>query len=366
MAGETMNNIIEYTWNPKNRFLACGGSSGGEGALLGLKGSPIGMGTDIGGSIRIPAAFNGLYGIRPSHGRLPYEGVANSMDGQNSILSVVGPLATSAGALRLLIRGILSRDPWLHDPLVAEIPWRHEHEQFILDIARAGSKKQMCFAVMKDDGIIHPHPPIRRAIEMVISVIEKLGHRTITWAPPSHQEGIDIAGKTFMFDGGTDVRAAFALSGEPMAPAIAQNYAKQSPEYTASQIAATNVQKRQFQKKYMEYWNSTSTITGTGRPVDAVISPLAPFAAAKRDTYDYYGMYGGAFLPVTTVDKEVDVVDEGYEPKSEQDEMIHKTYDPELFDGAHVGVQIVGRRFQEEKILTITEILGHALGRLVV
>ncbi|KAL8866321.1 MAG: hypothetical protein Q9198_008940, partial [Flavoplaca austrocitrina] len=95
MTGETVNNIIEYTWNPKNRNLSCGGSSGGEGALIGLRGSPVGFGTDIGGSIRIPAAFNGLYGLRPSAGRLPYYGMANSMDGQNSVLSVVGPLAPS-------------------------------------------------------------------------------------------------------------------------------------------------------------------------------------------------------------------------------------------------------------------------------
>jgi Asp-tRNA(Asn)/Glu-tRNA(Gln) amidotransferase A subunit family amidase len=47
-----VNNIIEYTWNPKNRHLAAGGSSGGEGALIALKGSPVGFGTDIGGSIR--------------------------------------------------------------------------------------------------------------------------------------------------------------------------------------------------------------------------------------------------------------------------------------------------------------------------
>ncbi len=77
MMGETINNIIGYTFNPKNRNLASGGSSGG--ALIGLKGSPIGFGTDIGGSIRIPAGFNGLYGIKPSHGRMPYEGMANSM-----------------------------------------------------------------------------------------------------------------------------------------------------------------------------------------------------------------------------------------------------------------------------------------------
>ncbi len=73
MSGETNNNILGYTTNPKNRNLSCGGSSGGEGALIGLRGSPLGLGTDIGGSIRIPAAFNGLYGLRPSSGRLPYE-----------------------------------------------------------------------------------------------------------------------------------------------------------------------------------------------------------------------------------------------------------------------------------------------------
>ena len=61
MSGETVNNIIDYTWNPKNRNLCSGGSSGGEGALIGIKGSPAGFGTDIGGSIRIPAGFNGLW-----------------------------------------------------------------------------------------------------------------------------------------------------------------------------------------------------------------------------------------------------------------------------------------------------------------
>lgn len=46
MTGETVNNVIGYTWNPKNRYLSSGGSSGGEGALIGLKGSPVGFGTD--------------------------------------------------------------------------------------------------------------------------------------------------------------------------------------------------------------------------------------------------------------------------------------------------------------------------------
>ena len=60
-------------------------------------------------------------------------------------------------------------------------------------------------------------------------------------------------------------------------------------EYRASQIAAINIAKRQYQKEYMEYWNSTIAMTGTGRPVEAVIAPCAPFAAARPNLYAYYG-----------------------------------------------------------------------------
>lgn len=111
MSGETNNNIIGYTNNPKNRNLSSGGSSGGEGALISLKGSPIGFGTDIGGSVRIPAGFNGLYGIKPSHGRMPYEGMANSMVSENYpnimlYLSLKRPCDTRAK--KALLRFILS------------------------------------------------------------------------------------------------------------------------------------------------------------------------------------------------------------------------------------------------------------------
>lgn len=59
--------------HPLNRALISGGSSGGEGSLVGARGSPLGIGTDIGGSIRIPAGLCGIYGLSPSPGRHPYE-----------------------------------------------------------------------------------------------------------------------------------------------------------------------------------------------------------------------------------------------------------------------------------------------------
>lgn len=190
MAGETINNIIGYTWNPKNRFLSAGGSSGGEGALIRLKGSPIGFGTDIGGSIRIPACFNGLYGLKPSAGRFPYEGMVTSMDGQNSVLSVVGPLAPSTGALRLLMRGLLSQEPWQYDPLVVELPWRDHIEQQVLE--RIKGKGRLSFGILRDDGQARTHPPVRRALELVVAVLERQGHQVIEWKPPSHARGIEL------------------------------------------------------------------------------------------------------------------------------------------------------------------------------
>lgn len=68
---ESMNNLFGKTLNPHNRALTSGGSSGGETALLAMKGSICGVGSDLGGSIRSPASFNGLYGLRPSSGRVP-------------------------------------------------------------------------------------------------------------------------------------------------------------------------------------------------------------------------------------------------------------------------------------------------------
>lgn len=195
MAGETVNNIIGYTWNPKNRLLSCGGSSGGEGALIALRGSPGGFGTDIGGSVRIPAGFNHLYGIRPSAGRVPYEGAANSMDGQNSILSVIGPLAPTARSLTFLFKAILSQEPWYHDPLVLELPWREEIVQETCSlIEKAGTGvPSLAFGLMCYNGVGRIHPPIARGMKLVEQTLRRLGHKVITWDPPSHATAHELA-----------------------------------------------------------------------------------------------------------------------------------------------------------------------------
>jgi amidase len=144
MVCETVNNVIGRTVNPRNKNWSCGGSSGGEGAMVGFRGGIIGVGTDIGGSIRVPSAFNFLYGLRPSHGRLPYAKMANSMEGQETVHSVCGPLTHSIKGntpfsgmknlltiltdMRLFVTSVLSEEPWKYDSKVIPMPWRQSED----------------------------------------------------------------------------------------------------------------------------------------------------------------------------------------------------------------------------------------------
>ena len=102
------------------------------------------------------------------------------MDGQNSILSVVGPLATSAASLRLVVKALLARNPWFHDPFVHELPWRYEQEREILEltgaIGDASKAGRLAFGVLRHDGLVKPTPPVRRAIEEAVKAMKDLGH----------------------------------------------------------------------------------------------------------------------------------------------------------------------------------------------
>ena len=108
---------------------------------------------------------------------------------------------------------------------------------------------------------------------------------------------------------------------------------KPSQECNASEIAATNVAKREYQKKYMDYWNSTKEKTGTNRPVDALIMPLAPFAAARPKQYKYYGYsviinlldYTSCAFPVSVADKSIDAIDHEFQPINNRDKEIMAT-----------------------------------------
>lgn len=196
-AVETISNLFpspEYASplpNPINRFTSSAGSSGGEAALLALRGSPVGFGSDIGGSIRTPAALCGLYGLKPSYGRLPFNGIERLGDGRMGGTGfVVGPMGNSAQDLKLMTKSILEKEPWMVDPEVHELAWNDDVFESMKKAAEGGTK--LCFGVLRHDGVVKPQPPMQRALNMMIAAIEKLGHKVIEWQPPAQKTAFTL------------------------------------------------------------------------------------------------------------------------------------------------------------------------------
>lgn len=165
MALETTSNLFGRTLNPFNTSLVSGGSSGGEGALSGCLGAPVGIATDIGGSIRGPAAFNGLYGIRPTSRRFSYKGNAMGFTGQAAILSTIGPVGRSLRDIELILKIWNASEPWLYDPAVMAKYW-----------VPASIPTKATIGIMYWDEVVMPHPPMQRALRTVVEKLKARGH----------------------------------------------------------------------------------------------------------------------------------------------------------------------------------------------
>jgi fatty acid amide hydrolase 2 len=116
---ETENRLYGRTSNPYDQARTAGGSSGGEGAIVGSGGSPFGLGTDFGGSIRLPAFFNGVFGHKPTAGLVPLTGHDPSVEGDSAPFAVCGPLARRAEDLMPALRAIAGPDG--SDPIVEDV-----------------------------------------------------------------------------------------------------------------------------------------------------------------------------------------------------------------------------------------------------
>ncbi|KAF9077309.1 general amidase [Rhodocollybia butyracea] len=400
MWGETHNNVFGRTVNPYNRYLTAGGSSGGEGALLAMKGSPLGVGTDIGGylSVRIPSAFCGLYTLRPSYERLPYCGAVNALEGQESISSVLGPMANSMSGVKLFTKTIIDAKPWLKDPLAIRKEWSDKE----YDLVYHGGGKRLCFGIMWDNGwfsthvwrrrvhntrltgVVRPHPPLIRAMEITKRALEAAGHTVLDWEPHRHLEIYRNSETIFVADGGEDYQGMCELSGEPLLTSmlpeegahettLEEPYVKRlvgKPYHrTAYELWNLHKEKRTLRKSHLDYWEATVSRTGTGRPIDAIISPAVAYAAVPHglNTDSFYTTlcnamdYATSVFPVTFVDGNLDHKHSPHEFYNHEDEAIYNLYDSGLFDGCPVGLQLIGRTQEEEAVIAMTEIVDRAL-----
>ncbi|XP_043984263.1 vitamin D3 hydroxylase-associated protein-like [Gambusia affinis] len=202
------NPIFGQTVNPYNPQKTSGGSSGGEGALIGGGGSILGIGTDVGGSIRIPAGFCGICGFKPTTGRLSSQGIVPIFRGQKCVLSSPGPLARDVDSLALCMQALLCDHMFSLDPTVPPLPFNLQTYQ---------SSKPLRIGYFEQDGYTQSPPSMIRGLREVKALLEQAGHTVVPYEPPRVSYAInELIMKGVFADGAATLLQK--LKGEPVDP----------------------------------------------------------------------------------------------------------------------------------------------------
>lgn len=356
MMSDSYNHLYGQSVNSLDRRYISGGSSGGEAALIGAGGSIVGIGTDIGGSVRIPAALQGLYGLSPTIGRFPN---AESRKGSKYIVPpVAGPMTRDLASLESFMNTYISSEPWTSDPGIHPILWRH-------DQISSTTNRPLRIAYLTDDGAVRCHPPIVRAVLETISKLTRAGHECISWndhAATLHARAYDLWLKAVLADGGSRMQALQDMISEPLIPGMLVGQPHHHLSLDARIALADDI--FALQHEYLHLWHSLN--------LDALIAPVTQWVALKPKMWVQADMYVGytsfvnllnwtsLAVPAGRVDRDKDSPDEEWrehKPRSESDRYNHAHYDVEAYEGLPVGVQIVTGRFGEEKACAIARIL---------
>lgn len=184
---ESCNPVYGVTKNPFNVKYSCGGSSGGEGAVIAYGGSPIGIGTDIGGSIRIPAAFCGVCSIKPTMQRIP--DLCRFVDNPLpvSINSVTGVIGNSADDLQLMLEIINT-----------EASKKNKNEP--LKSIKEVDITKLKVGYFLSDGLFEPMSAVKRGVLEAVEQLKKAGVQVTEFTPPNLVEAEELFFKILSAD----------------------------------------------------------------------------------------------------------------------------------------------------------------------
>ncbi|KAG7900922.1 hypothetical protein KL935_002855 [Ogataea polymorpha] len=352
------NNITGLCKNPTNTALTTGGSSSGEGALVAMRGSVFGLGSDIGGSIRCPAAFCGVFGFRPTQKRLSMKNVTSCSTGVGEgVVCVLGPLARSAQDIDLFMKVSLDGKPWNRDATILPLPWR--------DVP-VPAAKDLKVAIMYDDGVVKPTPPIIRGLKHAAEKLKAAGVKVVEWDSFGVLELVEICGSFYNADGGRAQKAGLAASGEPICELskIALSFGCGEKGLSA---AEEHIGQGIRDKYRIEYQDKMVELG-----VDYILSPAYVSVAAKPEKIHYWGYtslwnvldFPNVVFPTgLKCDPALDAPDKSYKPRSELETYEYGLYDnAENFKGAPISLQLTGRRWLDEEVVkaaqTVHEIVA--------
>jgi Asp-tRNA(Asn)/Glu-tRNA(Gln) amidotransferase A subunit family amidase len=383
---ECYNDIWGVTKNPYHQDYVPGGSTGGEAALLAFGASRLGVGTDVAGSVRVPAHFSGIYSLKCSIGRFPKLGNTTSMAGQEGIPAVYSPMARSLPDLSFFLRTIIDMKPWDYDYSVHPIPWREVELPSKLKIG-----------VIYDDGVVTPSPACARALGLTVASLQKQGHEIVTFDAPDPLRCLRIASQLLCSDAGriatrgqvcgenNDAGVGRMLAAQRLPRIFKKIYAwflehiygdkvwaymvRDWNEKTITERWDLVAEREAYKGEFFDQWKK--------QDIDILLTvPNATPALPHKGLYESISSCGYTFmfnlldysagvLPVTRVDREKDQLPTGFKVNklNRIARGAYGNYNADKMHGLPVGVQVVGQRLEEEKVLMAMAVVEDALGK---
>ncbi|ESW95752.1 hypothetical protein KL918_003311 [Ogataea parapolymorpha] len=341
------NNITGKCCNPHNTRLTPGGSSSGEGAIVAMKGSAIGVGSDIGGSIRAPAAFCGVFGLRPTQKRLTMQNcTANIVGVGEAVVPVLGPLARHAEDLDLFMKVQIGAKPWETDPSIIPLPWRE---------VSVPAPKDIRVAVIYDDGVVKPTPPILRGLKYAADKLKAVGAKVVEWESFGVEELVKAVNCMYNADGNQGQKAAFAASGEPLF-ALTKNalsFGKADQPLLAVEEHLLVQTREEYRERYLRKMLELD--------VDYILSPTYFSVAPKLETARYWGYtslwnildFPNVVFPTgLRCEPALDAPDNLHKPRNDIEAYEYALYDSaEDFKNAPISLQLTGKRWFDEELV---------------
>ncbi|KAJ5488145.1 hypothetical protein N7453_011599 [Penicillium expansum] len=351
------------TLNPLNRKWTAGGSTGGEGALIAICGSMVGFGTDIGGSIRVPAMGQVIYGFKPSGGR------SGQIEGKGRIglQAVAGPLARSVADINAIMAEIVPRAELFGEDC---IPGSWSSQSMPLSLT---PPHNFTIGVLKTDGLVTPLPPITRILNEVADNLRRTPGVEVVDIPlpPVVPKCQALAGRLMGVDDVSHMLDLIDSMGEDLIPWL-QGRMKRGKALTVVQLATLQAQRAEVEKEMMKMWTLSSQGSSAPRRVDAIICPVAPHPVPEIDRYNAVGYtstfvlldYPASSVPVRSftesdleTGREMEAPVLGSWDKANRQLWDEKTADRRVY----LGVQVVTLKQHDYQIFQAMEIVDRAV-----
>jgi Asp-tRNA(Asn)/Glu-tRNA(Gln) amidotransferase A subunit family amidase len=334
MAWETDNLLYGRTNSPWDLACTPGGSSGGEAAAIAAGMSAGGVGSDGGGSIRVPAHFSGICGLKPTPGRIPSTGHFPASGGPFSLIGVVGPMTRTVADLKLMFEVMQGPDDG--DSCAAPVPLRRPNEE---------ETKKLRIGYFEDDGRTPVTAEIRAAVRTSAKALRRAGFQVEPFRPEGLEEARQLWKKFFVKAASMLIRPMFHGREHDISPILRQffEWSDAEPGLTGQSLLDAWIRRDVARAEFLAQM----------RRYPILLCPPAAIPAFRHgerswqidgktvnylDSWSYAEWFNLLGNPAAVV------------PVSHSAE------------GLPIGVQIVGRPWEEEQLLTVAAALERECG----